>query len=218
MKQIKWQYTIGEIIIVMIGITLAFGLNNLKDNLQEDQNKRQYLEHLLIDLKEERQQLESLNQAFEQKIQAVRDIRPHLGNPMPGRDTVIRKFFFLAEALHFTPEQTAYQTMINSGDLKLIDDFELRRHIEAHYNGHTEVQNNYRRLENIYTKYLADFFIFNLDYGALLEGDARFLDHPTVKGITASLEGSFNFAVQANTNCLESNQALTELVQVALRH
>ncbi|MEO1437215.1 MAG: DUF6090 family protein [Bacteroidota bacterium] len=218
MKNIKWQYTIGEIVIVMIGITLAFALNNFRDNLQEQKIKEQYLKHLLIDLEEEQGQLESLNASIGEKIQTIREVRPHLGNPMPGRDTVIRKFFFLAEAVHFIPEQTAYQTMINSGDLKLIDDFELRRNIEAYYNGHTQVLNNYKRLENIYTKYLADFFIFNLDYTALRTGDASFLDHPTVRGITASLEGSFIFALQGNTTCLEHNLELIEQVHAALNH
>ena len=68
MKKINWQYALGEVIIVSIGITIAFALNNWKEARNNQKIKQQYLSSLKTDIQKEIKQLESLQQLFRQKI------------------------------------------------------------------------------------------------------------------------------------------------------
>ena len=40
MKKIDWQYTFGEILIVIIGISIAFSLNKCSENQQNNENQQ----------------------------------------------------------------------------------------------------------------------------------------------------------------------------------
>lgn len=59
LKKINWTYALGEISIVIIGITIAFALNKWAENRSNHSEKQQYLQNLLIDLNSEVDQLES---------------------------------------------------------------------------------------------------------------------------------------------------------------
>ena len=216
MKNLNWRYALGEIIIVIIGISIAFALNNWKASSAEAKIKKQYLEHLISDIEAEIEQLQANTEAFNQKLGLIQQIRPFLGNSAVQRDTLINKVFELARSVSFNPENTTYLTLINSGDLKLIDDFELRRSIEAHYAFHKIVLRNYERIDNIHEKYLGDFFIYHLDYKKLWQGDTSFLDNPLLSSIINSLNGAFIMVLNGNQACLERNEALLKEIQTEL--
>lgn len=214
MKKINWRYAIGEIIIVMIGITLAFGLNNFRDHLHDHQLKEQYLENMKSDIEEEIQHLKEIETDINERITSIRVLRPHFGIEKEGRDTVINELFKVAEIVVFKPKNTTYQTLINSGDMKLIDNFQLRRMVEAHYSSHQEVLQNYERLKHIYTDYLGDFFIKKMDFWKIRNGDLSIMDDPFLAKIYNSLEGSYHLAIRTNKECMESNQKLLQAIKV----
>ena len=206
--KINWRYTIGEIIIVIIGISIAFALNNWKEGIENEKTKIEYLQNLSTDITTEIKQLGELSNGITGKLTAINKIRPHLGTSIPGRDTMINKLFDIAQTVRFTPENTTFKTLMNSGDLSLIDDFELRHEIQRHYNLHEKILINYERLENINSKYLGDFFIYDMDFDALRKGDFSILDNPLLKNIINSLQGAYYYILQANKDCLASNERL----------
>jgi len=115
----------------------------------------------------------------------MREIKPFLGNKAKKRDTIVGKVFGLARLTNFYSENTTYRTLINSGDLKLINNFKLRRGIQEHYSFHKIVSLNYKRLEEIHKSYFADLFINVIDYNELRKG---------------------------NNQCIESNKSLLEKI------
>lgn len=216
--KVNWKYAVGEILIVIIGISLAFSLNTWKESGNSEKLKRKYMNYLISDIEAEIEQLEKNNheieEKIEEKIKQIRIIKPFLGNSAIKRDTIIQNFFSLAILVNFNPENTTYQTLVNFGDMKLIEDFELRRHIEAHYSFHETVLKDYERIEKIHEKYLADFFIHQIDYDKVFKGDASFLDKPPIKNIVLSIEGAYGMVFKANNKCLESNRKLVEHLRV----
>ena len=74
--KIDWKYGLGEIFIVIIGITLAFWLNNWADNLSSKKLRDQYLESLKLDLVEERNQIDSLQISSLSSISEIRQLKP----------------------------------------------------------------------------------------------------------------------------------------------
>ncbi|MEM7575651.1 MAG: DUF6090 family protein [Bacteroidota bacterium] len=212
MKSINWRYALGEIIIVIIGISLAFSLNNWKESSAERRQRQQYLSALELDIVAEIDQLEQLQTTIGQRLGQIQQMSSHIGFNRPGKDSVLMKVFEIGRAVSFQPDNITYQTLVNSGDLKLIDDFELRRAIEAHYSEHNEVLRNYERLDNIYASFLGDYFVRSVDYGAIRQGDFSSIDTELFRNILYSLMGGYQLAFSANETCLESNRDLLEMI------
>ncbi len=51
-KNINWKYAIGEIIIVSIGISIAFGINTISSDLTYKKKHKEYKQSLIIDINE----------------------------------------------------------------------------------------------------------------------------------------------------------------------
>ncbi|OJJ14414.1 hypothetical protein BKI52_42280 [marine bacterium AO1-C] len=213
MKKINWQYALGEIVIVIIGITVAFALNNWKDTRNNQKIKTQYLSSLKTDIQKEIKQLEELQQLFRQKMRLISQVMQTLNNKDASRDSTLLRIYEIARLKSFIPENTTYQTLINSGDMKLINDLNLRHKIEEHYALHQVVMKDYTRLEKIYNKYLGDYFIFEMDYEKIRQKDWSFLDKPLLKNILRSINGSYYMTINTNKKCIASNQNLLKALQ-----
>jgi hypothetical protein len=216
MKKINWKYAIGEIIIVIIGITIAFSLNNWKEESQNKKLKRQYLESMRIDIEKEIQQLKQNDSSIIERINKIEKILSYTSVGKGEPNQIFRYVFEVANTVTFDPVNSTYQTMINSGDMKLINDFHLRRKIEEHYNSHSSILKDYGRLEAISKKYVADFFIYEMDYERIRKGDFSFLKKPILKNIYSSLKGAYLIAKKGNSDCIQSNKELLKEIKLAL--
>ena len=213
MKKLELGYIIQEIVIVIIGISIAFALNNWKANQADIKLQQQYLDNMASDIQQELEQLEINKQEMQTKLGLIQKVRPLLNAPNNRKDTVVSKIFEIAQSVSFNPIDVTYQTLVNSGDLKLIDDFELRRSIEEHYSLHKIILRDYERIDNIYKEYLGKFFVYDIDFNAMRQGDFSFLENPLLSNIINSIDGSYRLALQANERCRASNQALLERIQ-----
>ncbi|MBX2846115.1 MAG: hypothetical protein KTR13_07865 [Saprospiraceae bacterium] len=214
--KIKWKYAIGEIVIVIIGISIAFALNNWKEGQNNRKQKKQYLENLILDIEQEMEHLNENQVKVQDKLKLIGAVKQHLGRKLPGRDTIVMKVFELPRLVGFNPENTTYETLINSGDMKLIDNFELRRSVEKHYSKHSEIDINYGRIEKINENYIGDFFIHEIDFNKVRQGNIDFLDKPLLMNIVNSLEGAYYMILSSNAEGLKSNEALLEQLKAEL--
>ena len=215
-KKINWRYAIGEVIIVIIGISIAFSLNRYSENLKNRSVKRQYLESLIVDLDAEIDQLQENIEGFNQKLQLVKEVMPVLYGRPGGRDTISQKIFGLANIIHFHPNSITYNTIINSGDLAHLNDFELQKALADHYAYHQVIQLDYERQNKIHEKYFGDFMIYNMDFDKMRAGDYSFLDDPLLKNIVQSLFGTYQIAITASNKGIENCKSLKNLLQTEL--
>lgn len=213
MKKLELGYIIQEIVIVIIGISIAFALNNWKESQADVKLQQRYLDNMAADIQQELELLAINKQEMQAKLELIQKVRPLMSAPNNRKDTVARKVFAIAKSVSFNPVNVTYQTLVNSGDLKLIDDFELRSSIEEHYSLHKIILRDYERLDNIYKEYLGKFFVYDIDFSAMRQGDFSFLENPLLSNIINSLDGSYRFALQANERCRASNQALLEKIE-----
>lgn len=216
--KLKWKYAIGEILIVIIGISIAFALNNWKESNANERQKKQYLENLVLDINEEIKQLETNQKNVQDRLKKIQIVLPFLGVKQGNRDSIARHIFKLAMPINFHPESTTYQTLVNSGDMKLINNFQLRRSLEEHYAFHKQVTQNYKRIEKIHERYLGDFFIHEIDYKNMRNGDYAFLDKQLLSNIILSTQGSYYMILRGNTACIESNKKLLTKVEEELEN
>lgn len=204
MAKINWRYAFGEILIVIIGITIAFSLNNWAENSKEKSQREQYLVNLKNDIETDRQRLEEIVAALERKIETSGRVLSTLGTEAQNSQDFVGDVFSIANVESFSAKDITYRTLINSGDLKLIDDFELKAAIETHYSNYTIMMKDFERQENIHKEYLGDYFINHTNFDDFRNGIFGFKDERLLKNIVQSMQGSFRIKLEATKKGIES--------------
>lgn len=210
MKKINWQYTFGEILIVIIGITIAFSMDKCAENSKDRTQKQQYLVNIKNDVEADKLILEGNAKTIQSKIDMATEVLPKLNNDAPDKMTVVGKIFNMVTLTNFTPNDNTYQALVNSGDFKLINDFELKTAIEKHYSGYQTILKDYIRLENIQKEYIGDYFIYHTDFDDFSKGIFGFKDEKLLKNIILSMRGAFELQLKATQVGIESCDSLLE--------
>jgi hypothetical protein len=204
MKKLNWKYALGEIFIVIIGITIAFSMNKCANQAQNDAQKQHYLINLKNDVQADKERLQEIVVELDRKIETASRILPILNSEQDNKMAIISDIFSISTISNFSAKDITYQTLINSGDLKLIDDFELKTAIELHYSNYKVMMKDYERQENIHKQYLGNYFIHNVDYDAFKKGVFGFEDEKLLKNIVQSMNGSFGIKRIATNTGIES--------------
>lgn len=206
----------GEILIVIIGISIAFGLNQCSENSKNNVLKIQYLTNLKKDVEADKSVLENNVEALQLKIELATALLPQLTESNPEAMQYMNTVFEIVRITNFNSKDVTYQTLINSGDLKLFNDFKLKTAIETHYSYYEEMMQSYQRQENIVSKYLGDYLIKNADYDNIAKGKSPFTDLKLLKNIVQSMRGSFVLKVEATQKGITSCDTLIAILDKAL--
>ncbi len=140
-------YAIGEILLVMIGISLAFQVNNWNDGRIQRNAEIRYYENIrdqIIDDKDLIQgQLYYNNNHMAQFTYANEIIENNDRSKMDTLGAIVRN---LTNYSDFDREGNIYETMVNSGEIKLLRNLKI-------VNGIRNLEENYtymNRMENIH--------------------------------------------------------------------
>lgn len=209
----KFKYALGEILIVIIGISLAFGMNKCGEQKTNQTLKIQYLENLKQDINADKEQLNNNLTAIEEKIGTSQDILGKMTNNEPLNPRLI---YQIASITNFTPSDFTYQALVNSGDLKLINDLELKKAIEKHYASYNVIAKAYERQEIINKDYLGKYFIYDTDYDLIKEGKSPFKDKKLLKNIIQSVRGSFVLKLEATKAGIKGCDSILKHLKLAL--
>ena len=209
----KLTYAFGEILIVIIGISLAFSMNKCADDSKNKTQKKQYLTNLKQDIEEDKAELESNLIQINQKIELSTSLIPVLNSNDPEKQEKLRGLYNIAQLTNFTPKDFTYQALVNSGDLKLIDDFELKKAIEKHYAKYKTISKAYERQEIINKDYLGDYFIYNTDYDLMRQGKSPFKDEKLLKNMMQAIRGSFIIKKEATELGIKSCDSILKVLE-----
>ncbi|WP_418602778.1 DUF6090 family protein [Hwangdonia sp.] len=204
----QFKYAIGEILIVIVGISIAFSMNKCAEIQKNDALKKQYLENIKSDVEIDKQHLKNNSDAIDTKIKTINEVIPLLDTGTPASGKSIYKIFNVFNLTEFYPKDITYQTMINSGDFKLIDDFGLKTAIEEHYSNYKSILKDYERQEIIHKDYLGNYMVFNMDFGAMRKGESGLKDEKLFKNILQSMSGSLIIKKSATERGIKSCDSL----------
>ncbi|MBT8186327.1 MAG: hypothetical protein HKP24_10585 [Croceitalea sp.] len=138
-------YAIGEIVLVVIGILIALGINNWNQERKNISLKKSYLENLKVDLKkdiENLRQLDSINTTAETEGLYL---AAFLDNNLVEVDTLrlTNSIFFCGYIPNSTIISATYNDLINSNNIILFNDVVLKRYLDDYY-----IQDNWVELFN----------------------------------------------------------------------
>lgn len=202
------KYVLQEIIIVIIGISIAFSMNKCAENSKDNNLKTQYLTNLKSDIESDKIQLEKNLKAIDKKLKICNALIPTLNTGQQQGMALMNNTFELVQYTTFSPKNTTFKTLINSGDLKLIEDFELKTNIQGHYTTYEAVDDIYARHQSLIKDYLGSYMIIDADYDQLFEGKTPYKNEIRLKNIIRALTTTFKDKQASTLNAIESCDAL----------
>jgi len=173
-KPIKYaRYAIGEIVLVVIGILIALGINNWNQGRIEIKKETIALSNLILDLEEQTDLLEVYIEEEKEFYESGLYLSEHYGKNKAFiiNDSLLSKLNLLGFRRTFNPINTTFNELVSTGSIGLIRDEKLKRNIMQHYNEIERISlvtsnNNTNLVDGIYNPVLFELslFIFKFNY------------------------------------------------------
>ncbi len=172
---IDWREKFIELIVVVIGITIAFLINRGYENYKNQHTEIQYLNSMHEDLEADVSQLDSVLQNMKTQNMAI----GHLIRIIPGKrfqeDSLLHLIQSVTTLYFFTPQQTTFYALKNSGDLHLITDYKLRHDILNYYQELESLDYLHRITTEYFNRYIVPIVINRLDLSRQKFSDRSFM-------------------------------------------
>jgi len=127
-KKINWRYALGEILIVSIGITLAFGMNKCSSDLSESREAAEYKTSLKADLHEN---LKSISRIIEKQKRKVAELKSVLAANESNNITIDSLGSILyrqRKSPTFFPISGTFKSLVSQGEIGILNT-ELKREL-----------------------------------------------------------------------------------------
>jgi len=124
-------YAIGEIVLVVLGILIALQINNWNaNNVKKQEEKRSYINirQQIVDDKIDLQKEKKINNYFSLAYQYANKII--LAQDRSKTDSLVLITMGLSQYSDFNRNSNIYETLVNSGDLKLLKNADITSSIQ----------------------------------------------------------------------------------------
>ena len=172
------MYAIGEITLVMIGILLALQINNWNIDRIERKNEGMILKDLKVEFLENLKDAERVFNGNEGIVNAISTIQKNIAQENYQRREIDSLMYFVFDWFDYTPKPGASDNLINSGNLNLIRNKELRKlltfwsSVDAELDDDESLAINYS--QNVIIPFLAEKYpISNLE---AFDGEEAFFE------------------------------------------
>jgi len=124
-------YAIGEIILVVVGILIALGINNWNQSNENNRLQKIYLQKIKNELENNRVLMQELVlKRYERKVNGLKKTKSYANNTMIVRDTLtflddVGYGAVFGNGIEFL-SSSLFQELINTGNFQLISNDSLR--------------------------------------------------------------------------------------------
>ena len=164
MKSINWKKQLIEVIVLIAGILIAFGLNNWWSNRKEQATLQKHFINLAEENKDNRGMLDTSMVMIDYSISLIDSIFRHNGQPNSA-DKLAPWTFELINVIPAYTFKNAYQTLSQTGDIRLINDFDLKQDIIGLYEYYKFIEAVDKVHLDFYNTYFYPFLMENIDFG-----------------------------------------------------
>jgi len=129
------KYAIGEIVLVVLGILIALGINNWNENRKTNKLEQSYYCLLLEDIEQDKEQIKSLSEINEKRIE-------HSNNAIEMIQSENIELNELGEKINlsrrdgiqsFIPNSSTYEDIKSSGNINILRDNNIRKSLNQYY-------------------------------------------------------------------------------------
>jgi len=174
-ESINWKNYFIELLVVIVGITAAFALNNWQENRKNSQKEALYIQSLIEDIESDIKALEAAAKLVSDNLRAVKRLDYLIRHERLTHDSTgsyAANMFIVAK---FAPQNMTYESLKSAGSIELIRSFELKKQISALYNFYDEIATVGKVFNDFLNQYIIPFFYEHVDFRTLGAMDPRLL-------------------------------------------
>ena len=221
MKKIKlklnidWKPKIIDLLIVIIGITIAFKLNTWNESITTNLEAKDYIENFY---EENITNEANLVSALEFSVSNKKDIDTLKQILLSKKYTDKRIKFLIASMMglaNYSPSITTMENITASGEFKLIKDIELRKRIINTYNSYNTTLKLENLLSDYVNKYVTPFFFENVRFSDFSSIHSDFIKEPLFENIVFGYEVLLGQQIKGYQDNLEEIKLLNEKLTAA---
>ena len=221
MKKLKWKLDIDwkskliDLLIVIIGITIAFQLNNFNESNKSYTQERDYLKNFY---EENRDNELALSSALEFALLTKNDIDT-LKQVLLSKDYEDERIKNLSASMmalsDFHPSVVTMENITESGEFNIISDLKYREKLIDTYNSYQTTS----QLENILTdyvnEYVTPFFFKNIRFSDFTSLNNNFIENPEFENIVIGYDALLTQKVKGYEENLKKLKELNQLLTTA---
>lgn len=190
--KISFRQHFLELIVVIIGITIAFTLEGLSDSKKERKLEANYLNSIQADLMKDKADLRLIIDSTNVVLRYVGDVFGFVGQNAPVESYRYHHATSGYAASHFYPKNGTYTSIINSGDLGLIRDFDLKSALSDLYTvDYKELERADDVIKNLSDNLIQPYIIKNIRFKTNRNEDGILDDAPLKKNEAINMLGSY---------------------------
>jgi hypothetical protein len=121
-----FKYAVGEILLVVIGILIALGINNWNELKKASKKETYLLQEMLKEFELDSIELQNFVRLTNNKVEKGKLIKEYLKGVKLGNDTIFTHLFFNGKTLIFKSFTPTYDEIVSSGQLNIIKNDSLK--------------------------------------------------------------------------------------------
>lgn len=204
-----------DLLIVIAGVTIAFQLNNLKNEGDAKKLERFYLENMTADLDKDIDNIQTISRALEANRLSVHVVLPMLDRPEPPADTLAMVITDIMAFETFRGHSDTYTSLLTGNGLSGLSDPALRNQISDYYKRYDAIH----RFEQVYTEVvyqLLNHFNPYVDLARKKMVDGSVLKMVQSRNMLLVAEAQLNNGTEDYVEMLSKARALRDAVSARL--
>jgi len=154
-NNIEWKNHIIELIVVFIGITLAFTLNSWREDTKDNKLEDQYLRSFHEEVVYSSTKLDTIIKTNKKILKYLSTTIELLKTNEFSPDSTLGVISQMAQINLFIPKTNTYDSIKNSGNFNIIDNYKIRSKIIEYY----ESFEGKKLVEEYYKMYINNYIV-----------------------------------------------------------
>ncbi len=168
----NWKYVITEIVIVSIGILIAFSINTFSSSLSKRHEVKEYKKSMMTDLEENIKNLDRIIQVQEQKVNELTSVVKGVELQNFQVDSLRAILFRQRKSPTFFPVSGTFKTMVSQGNIEIFNTTVKRELFNLYDTNYERTVYNGR----LYDKAYVD--IYDTEIQRVMNLRTKKIDHP----------------------------------------
>ena len=213
--KIDWKSKLIDLLIVVIGITIAFQLNNLNESNKSKAKEKDYLKSFY---EENRDNESKLSLAVEFALKTKHDI-DSLKQILLSKDYQDDRIKSLSASMmalsDFNPSLITMENITASGDFELISNFEFREKLIDTYNSYQTTSHLEGILSDYVNQYVTPFFFENIRFSDFTSLKENFIAKPEFENIVLGYDALLTQKLKGYEENIVKLKKLNQLLTTA---
>ena len=181
--KIDWRSKFIDLLIVIIGITIAFKLNNWNESIKSDTAGKEYIESFYNENKENRENLVAAIEYSETNKRDMDTLKAIMLSKNYSDKRIKTLIASMMGIANYTPSTITMQNISSSGEFDLIKDIELRRNLISTYNAYKTTTTLETIASNYINQYVTPYFFKNIRFSDFSSIQSDFTKDPVFENI-----------------------------------